>query len=103
MNRSEVEAGLTQLAEEVAEARAALARGDDEIGLENVGPRIESLVAAAVQLPPDEAAEMQQLMTQVRDDLQALSQALGDAIEAAKDDDEAEEDGGEGDRGNGAG
>ena len=82
MNKSEVEAGLQALADEVASARAALERGDDDIGLENVGPRIERLVNAALSLPADQTDELQPLMTQVRDDLQKLSDALGEAIEA---------------------
>lgn len=83
MRKSEVEAGLNALAKEVAEAKEALARGDDEIGLENVGPRIERLVVAAMNLPGDESREMEPLLTKVRDDLQELSDALGAAIEEA--------------------
>jgi hypothetical protein len=82
MRKSEVEAGLQKLADDVAEAHAALSRGDDEIGLENVGPRIEELCVAAMQLPPEESREMQPALKQVRDDLQELSAALGAAIEA---------------------
>lgn len=94
MQKSEVEAGLQALADEVAEARAALARGDDEIGLENVGPRIEQLVGAAMNLPGVESEELRPLMGQVRDDLQKLSDDLGAAIGAEGDtEDDAENNG----------
>ena len=81
MSRNEVEAGLQALADEAAAAREALARGDDDIGLENVGPRIERLVKAAMQLPPEDVAALQPLMARVRDDLQGVSDLLGEAIE----------------------
>ncbi|MBP5857017.1 hypothetical protein KAJ83_08355 [Marivibrio halodurans] len=95
MRKSEVEAGLNALAKEVAEAKAALARGDDEIGLENVGPRIERLVAAAMNLPGDGSRQMEPLLTKVRDDLQELSDALGAAIEEANAEAAAEKSGSE--------
>lgn len=81
MSRNDVEAGLQALADEADAAREALARGDDDIGLENVGPRIERLVKAAMQLPPEDVAALQPLMARVRDDLQGVSDLLGEAIE----------------------
>ncbi|MEQ8604421.1 MAG: hypothetical protein RIB45_13985 [Marivibrio sp.] len=91
-----MEAGLQALADEAAAAREALARGEDDIGLENVGPRIERLVKAAMQLPPEDVAALQPLMSRVRDDLQGVSDLLGEAIEAENDaanDDEASDNG----------
>lgn len=96
MDKREVQAGLEALAAEVAAARAALERGDDEIGLSDVGPRIERLCAAATRLAPEDSIALQPLMTRIRDDLQELSDLLGRAIEEAReaDGDEAGEHGG---------
>ncbi|MCR9220685.1 MAG: hypothetical protein NXI21_10700 [Alphaproteobacteria bacterium] len=93
MEKQEVEAGLTALADEVAEARAALERGDDEIGLSDVGPRIERLCAAATRLAPEESVALQPLMTRIRDELQELSDMLGRAIEEARTEENGDEGG----------
>ncbi len=92
MDKEEIRAGLAALREEIATAQRALESGSEEIGLAEVGPRIERLCGAAMALPPEEVTDLQPLMTEIRDSLQTLSQSLGSAIEQARADEAADGD-----------